>query len=423
MKIENSVRCAVFYGLALAVSALAAEPLAPTPVKSWKVGDSWTLCVEQYSREWMNGFGQSSNPKGCVQPKVVARYLTRVKLAEVQKLGDVRCFVVDYVPGQNASAGAQKPCRLFVRERDGWTQKVLQDTADVSALWLEQMGEASVLNATPEGCPIEMWPLDRVLSIKPSRGFLSLELRQVKTGNNQLFAECILSSGNREELRVQQTWDQGAKWWTEYVRYVKGHKDLHARLVPDNTPSQPSAMPPPLRPPFRLEGLSVNVHDDPFRLHTDPRLQAKVSFNLKVPTVEDVLQKLRQATVVELTCDDSAQSRAPVADSLSMHEFPAWQAMVNLARSKTIQGKWEHYGNGYRLSSPLPKPVVATPSPSKPPTPNATARLLWTYFLSFAPLLILLAIVHFRRWRQKQQADAASQRRTDATSPPPLENR
>jgi hypothetical protein len=126
--------------------------------------------------------------------------------------------------------------------------------------------------------------------------------------------------------------------------------------------------------------------------------------------------------VVELTCDDSVQDRGPVADSLSNREFPAWQTMVHLAKSKNIQGKWERSGNGYRLSSPLPKPVVAIPSASKPPAPNATARLLWTYFLSFAPLLILLAIVNFRRWRQKQQADAVSERCTDSTSPPPLEN-
>lgn len=153
---------------------------------------------------------------------------------------------------------------------------------------------------------------------------------------------------------------------------------------------------------------------------TDPALQVKITIQFKSPKVHEIVERLRVETKLELTLADNINEEKPALATLICHNVPAWMIMENLAKSKIIEGQWERYGNGYRLTSPLPKPVVkTTPSPSNQPPSKATARLLWTYFLSLAPVFVVLAIVLFRRRRRTLQTDAASEPQSTPQSPSP----
>jgi hypothetical protein len=157
---------------------------------------------------------------------------------------------------------------------------------------------------------------------------------------------------------------------------------------------------------------------DGMTLKADPSLQVKITAEFKAPKAHEIVEHLRAETKMDLTLADNINEEKPALGSLVCHNVPAWMIMEELAKSKTIKGQWERSGNGYRLTSSLPKAVVATTtSPSKQPAPNAMARLLWTYFLSLAPLVVVLAVVLIRRRRQTQQAGAEGEQPADAKSP------
>jgi hypothetical protein len=404
MQISKGVARVVVLGLTLVAPAAAGEGSAPLPVRAWKVGDNWTVCVELYSRDWMKAFGRPPTSKAGTKPQVVARYLVRVKVAGTETVGAIPCFLLDFLPGRGAPEGARESCRLFVRQQDGWAVKVLQGSADRSPLWLEQLGEASLLASFPEGQPIELFPSDRPCSIKPAGSSLALDIRQQQTGNNQRFVESILKSGDREQLRIQQMWDQDGKWWTEYERYVKGHKDLRAHLVLDDTPNQPTAMPPPIRAPVRVEGPPMTPQNDPTGLHSDPRLQARVTFDLKNPLVDDVLDELRKATGVVFFRADEVQNQYPVAASLGFHSTPACRVMDALAASRRVEGRWQKEDAGYRIvpnGNPVDIPEAA--EPKAPPSSSS-----WTLFIILATALIACLSLGYWWGRRSRRPAAAS---------------
>jgi len=152
-------------------------------------------------------------------------------------------------------------------------------------------------------------------------------------------------------------------------------------------------------------------------LWKEPALQVKLTVKFKRPKVQDIIERLRTVTKLELTLADNIDRTRPVFDGLSFYNAPAWVILDQLAKSTIVQGKWERRGKGYRLTSPLP-PFV--PADAEPPAPAGPAKLGLRYFLFALPLLAIFGmLLLLRRRRRSQQAVAASQRPKHRERPHP----
>lgn len=133
--------------------------------------------------------------------------------------------------------------------------------------------------------------------------------------------------------------------------------------------------------------------------HADPRLRVKVSFDLKAPRVDEVLDELRKVTGVELSRADDIQNQYPAVGSFSYRNVPAWHVMDDLARSKRVEGRWETEGSGYRLIR-NGNPVVISE--------EVTARP-WLLVIGVGGSLLAVAgglLYWFRRRRRSPAAQA-----------------
>lgn len=139
-------------------------------------------------------------------------------------------------------------------------------------------------------------------------------------------------------------------------------------------------------------------------LQNDPALRVMLTVHFKRPKAQDILDRLRTETKVDLVLADNIDREREVLGSLSCQNMPAWLILEQLAKSQIIQGKWERDGNGYRLTSPLPPPVPANAEPPPPPGP---AKLGFHYFLFALPLIAVFGIVLLIRYRRRSQKTAS----------------
>lgn len=159
-------------------------------------------------------------------------------------------------------------------------------------------------------------------------------------------------------------------------------------------------------PPAAAKAAKPSDNASPHR--RDPALQVKLTVDFRAPKAQEIIERLRAETKMDLTLADNINQTRPALGSLSCRNVPAWIILEELAKSKIIQGKWERHGNGYLLTSPLPPPVLAE---ANPPEPAGPAKLGLRYFLYALPLLAIFAILLLiRRRRRSQQAIAASER-------------
>lgn len=149
-------------------------------------------------------------------------------------------------------------------------------------------------------------------------------------------------------------------------------------------------------------------------MRIDPALQVKLTVDFKAPKAQDIVDRLRAETKMDLTLADNIDRERPALGSLSCRNVPAFIIMDELAKSPIIQGKWERNGEGYRLTSPLPPPVLATASPTEPPPLAGPANLGWRYFLFALPVLALLGILLVVRYRRRSQPALATSVKPDA---------
>ncbi len=142
-------------------------------------------------------------------------------------------------------------------------------------------------------------------------------------------------------------------------------------------------------------------------LMIDPALQVKLTVDFKAPKAQDIVDRLRAETKMDLTLADNIDRGQPALGSLSCRNVPAWIIMEELAKSKIIQGKWERNGNGYLLTSPLPPPALAN---ADSPSPAGAAQLGLQYFLFAIPLAAVFGILLLIRYRRRSQQTAAAKK-------------
>lgn len=118
--------------------------------------------------------------------------------------------------------------------------------------------------------------------------------------------------------------------------------------APRGSPSLPSASP------------SKSPGETGADLRADARLYRPLTVSLSEPTVEEVLEQLREATGVSLSIDsDNVETKDPAFFNVRLHNMPAWAVMQQLARSKVVEGKWVEAGEGYQLVGTVqPRPVA-----------------------------------------------------------------
>lgn len=127
------------------------------------------------------------------------------------------------------------------------------------------------------------------------------------------------------------------------------------------------------------------------QLQDDPRLQVRVSMDLKQPGLRDVLVPLEQATALRLTSDEVSTSK-PILGSLSIATAPAWSVMRDLAMSQKVQGHWQTTENGYHLT------VTQQPEDDVTVAGSGFGRR-WRSVASAVVLLGLIAWVVYRTLR------------------------
>ncbi len=86
-------------------------------------------------------------------------------------------------------------------------------------------------------------------------------------------------------------------------------------------------------------------------LRQDPRLAVLVTLGGDNPKFEEVLQRLREATGLDLTIADNLADHEPDIGQLKLGDRPrAWQVMELVAHRQLQGGRWEKTENGYRLT-------------------------------------------------------------------------
>jgi len=100
--------------------------------------------------------------------------------------------------------------------------------------------------------------------------------------------------------------------------------------------------------------------NDPLR--DDPRLRMNLTIQLNQPKIDDILQKIRDATGVTLTVEN-VDTETPLYGSVSWQNTTAWTVLRSIAETPRVQGDWEKVADGYRLrGTQAPQPVAARPN-------------------------------------------------------------
>ncbi|MCC6694136.1 MAG: hypothetical protein IT365_00770 [Candidatus Hydrogenedentes bacterium] len=225
--------------IAMALNAHGGDVHAVNP--HWNVGDSWTVDIELYSRDWAADF---SDPKVEAKkniPHILARYSMRIEVSGTESVDGTECWQLDFAPIRNSVSDdlevlKDRRYRALVSKRSGSIQKVqILAGEDPAMPEIVHLDDTAVLLYPPYGFPIEMIPWG-----EESKGARALERTRrlalsrqpvVVDGKQKRYCQRVLD-GDREVLRVEQTWNDGAKWWKEFTSYRDGHIDLHATLRP-----------------------------------------------------------------------------------------------------------------------------------------------------------------------------------------------
>lgn len=155
--------------------------------------------------------------------------------------------------------------------------------------------------------------------------------------------------------------------------------------------------PPPAAPKVALNKTEENRR----LLAIDPKLQARVTIIANNPPLEEVLQRIREATGVALTLDPKIERHDPEFGSLQLPNTPAWTVMGLIAEKDLVEGRWEQVADGYRLT--------AQSSLREKPLPSASRWPITLAAIGF--LLAISGLIVFLRWKR------GPARQTGATQP------
>lgn len=143
------------------------------------------------------------------------------------------------------------------------------------------------------------------------------------------------------------------------------------------------------------------VEEQPYYLRHDKRLHVRLNLDVETPKLAHVVEKLRQATGLDLTVDEALSDHAPDFGVIqhSKAGWQAWQLMELVAQKDLQKGYWDQTERGYTLRSD-----VAIP-PKPKPVPAPTDQLRFREWLIY--LLALLFASSFVLWVARRRATRA----------------
>jgi len=173
---------------------------------AWKVADLWDLRVERADN---------------------SSYILHAIIGGVESFDGRPCWKLDFVPGNGIPPYLKNSRhRVVVDQKTGWPLRALR-VSDKLTVALEKSGTASFVTAAPEGFPVEVFNVPDPGEKDNSQ---RITVRKQQLGSHFLLEMTVMNNGI-EELAVRQVWVPGEKWWREYERYVRGRKDLAAKLL------------------------------------------------------------------------------------------------------------------------------------------------------------------------------------------------
>ncbi len=332
-----------------AVAPAQSPAVAPRPVDLWKPSPSenWLLRVESAS-------GLS--------------YFVSVLPFTLEPFHGAPCFQLWFSFDAKAPEHIRQRRRILVDLKTGQTVRAYT-WPDKKEIKVEADGPITFITGAPEGVPLELFaslevsegvsPLFREVPLKKGtdpgdRGPEapgSSRRMQIRREEQAPFVvmEMILTDKGVEELKVRQKWLPGEKWWREYERYVKGKKDLTAKLMNPPPTKEELAQ----REKSQAAFLKAKENWERFLkfhpLAADEKLRNRLSVVEERPPVQDLLQRLRKVTGIKLELADNLANHEPDLGSLQLPNMGAYCFMEIIAKMDMENGRWEKIDGGYRL--------------------------------------------------------------------------
>ncbi len=200
--------------------------------RNWNEGDSWTLAVDLYSRDWVIDFHEKAAEASKHEPRILASYEMTVSAGDVETVNNKQCRRITFEPGQEAPAGVREQrWSVLVSEETG-TILEIQRTAgqNLGNPSVMHWDDVSLIVNPPYGFPVEILPAieaDRVQRKSAENGF-DLILSRGEGRDEEQTVEAVLEKSGEEQLKIRQTWRPGENWWSEYVMFNEGHKEIEA---------------------------------------------------------------------------------------------------------------------------------------------------------------------------------------------------
>lgn len=233
----NSIgRKIVFIIMATALTTLA-QGEARAPQSRWMIGDRWVVECVLYDRGWALSLSNPSSNEEGISERVLAEYAVLVEVTARIPLEGLDCWQLDFTPDENAPAGVrEQKYRILVSTTTGLIKSIfrLKGEERGSAV-VEDVSGIPILENAPYGFPLETIPWDTDRPIKnvaeptPNKRLLSVERKETRV-NGAIELALELKAGPKTLSSVSQKWDQGNRWWSEYEKYNRGHKELQAKL-------------------------------------------------------------------------------------------------------------------------------------------------------------------------------------------------
>jgi hypothetical protein len=267
------------------------------------------------------------------------------------------CLQLTLLPGDKAPKHLQTRHRILVNAKSGRTEGAytFPDRKSIPLLRAEGLGFAS---SAPPGVPLELFGSLEVpeFNVQEIDAHRFVTLRKQASGEF-VHIEMTAFVKDIEELKVRQTWVPGEKWWREYERYVKGKKDLTAKLL----------NPPPLK--ADLEAQKKLVEDwkkftELVPLGKDGRLHTRLTIVERDPELHDVLNRLGAATKLTFVLADNLADHDPDLGAMSLKNVHAFSFMELIAMRDLQNGRWTQIDGGYRLEGVSKR--LRPPPPPKP---------------------------------------------------------
>ncbi len=344
-----------------------ADPAPPRPMDLWKNGEMLNLTIEVPR--------QSS-------------FISHVVTSKSEPGKGDPSWHLTFVPGDKAPTQFKSRYRILVELKTAKTLRAFRfpDNKDIA---VETIGPITFITAAPEGVPLEWFASFEAAEGRSESGKMVRRMTIRKEEEDGFVnVELTLTHNGIEELKVRQKWLPGEKWWREYERYVKGQKDLTARLL--NPPVLKKELAAKLKP---IDDWNKFVKSHP--LGRDVKLNPPLFLAEKDPKLSYLLERLSASTGLRFTVADNLADHDPDLDDLYRKHELVHTYMEIIAKRDLDDGRWEKIEGGYRLEgvSRIARPPV---------------RLAWLWITVGSLLTVALAGGAFVIYRRRGKTPAAN---------------